>query len=397
MPTYKSKPDGRWRYRFTIAGTRYSGSAPKGNNTKAVAAEIEKQHVESISKRRTFGATPTIEQFSERFLEYQRTNTGQLTSELHETIMRCHVVPHIGKLRIDRVGKGDLDGLKSTWDCAPRTKNTRLGVVMRMLELAAEWGVIDGAPRVKGVKVPVDHPRFLSEDEATRLIDACTKRLAHWRDMVIVALRTGMRIGELRGLKWSDIDFEKRVLVVRRTDPGRADMAPNAPKGKRPRTIPLTGDAIEALESARGGYYNGAETVARRARAGAKVQRTPWVWQSIELSTIGRTRSGSSCTHSMQELVKRAGIEAVDGDECTWHTLRHTFASWLVMRGVSLAVVQELLGHRSVRQTERYAHLAPGFAQHTAIAALDLSLITMKALPAPTKGQPTPSDDLSET
>lgn len=367
MPTMKGT-DGRWRYRFTINGSRYSGSAPKGNNTKAVAAEIEKRHAESIVKRRHFDVAPTVEAFSVRFLEHQRANGKPLYFESCESIVRLHINPHIGKLRMDHVGKAELAALKNAWDCAPRTKNTRLDVVNRMFAIAEEWEVIDRAPTTGNVKVPKDHPRYLSEAEAERLIEACTGRLAQWRDMLIVALRTGARIGELRGLKSSDIDLERRVLVIRRTDPGRADMDPTSPKGNRPRMISLTNDAIDAI---------------RRARAA--VRRGPWLFPSI-VSKDGDTRSQTSCASAMRSLVKKASVLPVEGDPCTWHTLRHTFASWLVMRGVSLTVVQELLGHSSIQQTERYAHLAPGFAQHTAIAALDLPLITVPLLSAPKDG-----------
>ena len=71
----------------------------------------------------------------------------------------------------------------------------------------------------------------------------------------------------------------------------------------------------------------------------------------------------------MSRAARAANLERV-----SWHTLRHTCASWLVMRGVSLRIVQAVLGHASIRQTETYAHLAPGFAFHAAMTLLDVAL-----------------------
>ena len=181
-----------------------------------------------------------------------------------------------------------------------------------------------------------------------------------WYTMVLIGLRTGLRIGELRGLQWGDVDWDRALINVRRTDPGRPDMDPNSPKGNRPRLVPLTPDARAAL----------APWFAQAARK--KSQH--WVFPGSP-SWRGRarytTRSESNCATAMGRIAKAAGLD----DEVTWHTLRHTYASWLVMRGVALSAIAELLGHASVRQTERYAHLAQGFAQHAAVATLDIPLV----------------------
>ncbi len=377
MPAYKDPTTGeiRWRYRFQWQGKRYGGSTPIGNNTKKFAEQMEKEHLAKLQARQYTGVMPTLAEFAPRFLEYQLGHTKQLTHELHETIVTKHIVPHLGRLKLDEVRRAELDLLKTLWTCAPRTCNTRLGVAMRMLSLAVEWEILEVAPKTKLLKIAQDTPRFLTEDEASALVAAAKPQ---WRSMVMIGLRTGLRIGELRGLRWGDVQFDRALIHVRRTDPGRAEMDPNAPKGNRPRIVPLTPDAIASL---------------REWFAGAKFNRPEhWVWPGVEnwhkQTGRYRTRSEGNCATAMGSIAKKArcAVDTID-DQVTWHTLRHTYASWLVMRGVPLTAVQELLGHALIKQTMRYAHLAPGFAQHAAVAALDIPLVSRPALaqakPAP--------------
>jgi hypothetical protein len=90
--------------------------------------------------RRFTGVMPTVKEFIGRFLAHQKAHTKQLTYELHETICTLHIEPHVGKLRLDQLRRAELEGLKMKWldaGAAPRTVNTRLGVAVRMLSLAA--------------------------------------------------------------------------------------------------------------------------------------------------------------------------------------------------------------------------------------------------------------------
>lgn len=387
MPAYEL--NGRWRYRFAYKGKRYSGSAPKGHNTKKAASQLERDHLEKLMSRRYTGTMPTVEQFVEQFLDYQRAHVKPLTVDLNETHLMTHVVPHIGKLKLDAVGRRELDMLVTTWSksAATTTINTRLGTTLRMLGLAVEWGILQSVPKIRGLKVAPVTPRFLSEAEATELL-AASKYVRvdanDWHSMILIGVRTGLRVGELRGLQWADVTIRQvrnddgtlvdvGTVHVRRTDPG--DGSPStSPKSNATRVVPLTPDAVRCLR---------VRLEAEQKRLGKKWTPGAWVWPSPldHEKTLGTV----TCQAAMARYTERAKLE-----EVSWHTLRHTFASWLVMRGVPLRAVQELLGHHDMKMTQRYAHLAPGFAHHAAVAALDVPLVQPEQLTEGTPMLPAP-------
>lgn len=359
MPPYKDSK-GRWRWRLQHNGKRYSGSTTKANNTRAAAERLEKVTSDKLERQQFTGVVPTVTEFAARFLEYQTGHTSQLTQESQRFHVELHIVPSVlGKLRLDAIGVVHIDQVVLEWKrtAAASTINTRLDTLQRMLALAAEWKFIASAPKIKRLpKADVEEAvRFLTDAEGARLIDAAAPQ---WRSMILVALRTGLRIGELRGLKWSDVNLDTRSIRVARTDPGRPDMKANSPKSGKGRSVPMTDDVHRRL---------------------SELPRTSeWVWPALEYRGLPRKgpRSASGCFHGIRAAVERAGLTEPDPDNLiAWHTLRHTYASALVMRGVSLKTIQELLGHASYKQTEVYAHLAPGFAHHAAVQALDTPLI----------------------
>jgi integrase len=381
VPTYKH--NGRWRYRFAYKGIRYSGSAPKGHNTQKVAASLEKQHIEKLDARTFTGKMPTLGEFiTGKFLAYQKARVKPLTYELNTYQLTKHVLPYpIAKKPLDHIGQRELDELATTWmakGAAPSTCSARMGTVMRVFSLAVDWQYLKGLPRHTKLKKPDKAPRFLSEDkEAPALLNYAKYGVRDgandWYGMILVGLRTGLRIGELRGLQCADIVIGTDPktgqlggkLHVQRTDPGTGD-PPTTPKGGRGRVVPLTSEVAQ--------YLQGRIEHLRKAQ-GKKWSPDAWVWPSAE--DPRRTMSTGACSSAMERITRHAKIK-----KCGWHTLRHTYASWLVMRGVPLRVVQELLGHADMKITLRYSHLAPGFAHQEAVRALDVPIVDRPQLPS---------------
>jgi integrase len=309
---------------------------------------------------------PTVREFAAQFLDHQASRTKPLTHIQQRATINTLLVPALGKLRVDQIARQHIDGLATAWAAAgnaPKTINTRLGTIRRLLSLAVEWEIIPRVPRIEFLRLGKEAPRWLADEEMTRLLDAAEPR---WRSMMLVGLRTGLRIGELRGLQWGDVDLERRTLHVRRTDPGRRALDATPPKGNRDRTVPLTVESAAALAAMRP----------------AKARADDWVWPALlkrGTETRSRARSEKGCWHALNRAARAAKLADVG-----WHTLRHTYASHLVMRGIPIRLVQAWLGHASVKETEKYAHLYPDHG-HDAASLLDTPLACQtgaKALPA---------------
>ena len=188
-----------------------------------------------------------------------------------------------------------------------------------------EWQWLEDSPmrKVKKPKEPRGRVRFLDDIERERLLTACRDSKSEWLYMcVILALSTGMRQGELMGLKWPDVNLKDRYIILHETKNGER------------RRVPLTGHALELLQ------------------AHAKVRRldTPLLFP------------GKAHPDKPIELKKpfQTALRQAEITDFKWHDLRHCTASYLAMNGASLAEIAEVLGHKTLQMVKRYAHLSDG-------------------------------------
>ncbi len=181
----------------------------------------------------------------------------------------------------------------------------------------------------RGVDTPVI--RYLTDDEAKRLVNACNP---DFRDLVMAALVTGCRYGELTRLRVADYDPTAKTVAVRLSKAGK------------PRHVALAADGVALFEDVTAG------------RAGSDV---------IFLRADGRPWGTSHQQRPLEWASKRGKVVP----EATFHILRHTYASSLAMRGVPMGVIAAQLGHADTRMTEKhYAHLSPNFVADTVWKAL---------------------------
>jgi integrase len=203
-----------------------------------------------------------------------------------------------------------------------------------MLNKAKEWGILhkeNPCLSVKWFRKTPGKLRFLSKEKIIRLLDSCTDYLS---DIVMVALNTGMRKGEVLILRQEDVDLDLCLIHVRDSKSGES------------RDIPINSTLIDVLA---------------RLKKNAKGQQ-------YLFENPGTCMAFGDVKRSFKSALKEAKIEGA-----TFHTLRHTFASHLVMEGIDLPTVASLLGHKDISMTMRYSHLS---LDHRTLAVEKLSSLT---------------------
>lgn len=317
-------------------------------NTRAGAEAYERSRRKEITEN---GTAPAISwnEFLPAFLTFAENNTKSSTHHETVSVLRHHLTPAFGDLRLDQISSEVIEDYKNTAaskryekPLSRKTINNHLIILSRVLHLAHEWGRLKVLPKIRmfpGIAA-ADRPfTFLAFKEADRFIEVAAR--GFWHAMIVTALHTGLRIGELCALRWSDVDLVAGRLTVRQRlwRDGKFD----SPKSGKGREIPLS------------------ETV-RKALNGQRHLRGILVFCDEK----GQPFTYSACRNAIEVVSRRAAV----GKSIMWHDLRHTFASHLVMRGVPLKVVQELMGHATLELTLRYAHLAPAI-KSDAVRMLD--------------------------
>jgi integrase len=197
-------------------------------------------------------------------------------------------------------------------------------------KLTIDTGFFSSNNPASKVKVSVpdnSRIRFLSREEAGKLLKALKLRSEELHNLAFISLNCGLRAGELFNLTWDCVDWDKKLLTIK------------DPKNKKTRYAYPPDSVIEILQEI------------------SKLSVSDLVFPD---KRNGQMRGQVS--HIFRKTVKQLGLNngATDRrDKVVFHTLRHTFASWLVEAGTDLYTVKELMGHSSIKMTERYAHLSP--------------------------------------
>ncbi len=271
------------------------------------------------------------------FEEYVVPNNKPSEQHAKKYAFSASLVPFFGRMAIPAIGVRDVEQYKAKLireGKSRKTINNRLTMLRKCLYTAYEWLEIKSTPpKIVWLKCPPPHTDYLTTEECDLLLRHSSGVI---REMILAALRTGMRQGEIKGLQWTSIDWHNNSVAIRHS---QSDITKSlgTPKGNRERHVPLDIDLREALS--------------------VRKQTEGYVF----LDDAGQPFTHKKVSAALAEVCRRAGLRKIG-----WHVLRHTFATHLSMNGTPLNIVQTLLGHSSITTTMRYAHVAPS-ALRTAI------------------------------
>lgn len=314
---------------YRINGRRFR---KKLGRSKRIA-ELALKDIEVKVAKGELGFTPkdnSLEKLFEEFTTYSKTNHAPNSQKRYRAILDnfrsfLEQFPFLTKIsHLTTKLFEDYKTFRKNKGAANKTINIELQMLRAMFYLAMKWGYATENP-VKGVSSLKEDknkkPRFLSKEECKLLLENCGQELF---PIFYTFLNTGMRKGELENFEWSDIDFERRKIKIRVKD----DWSPKTNE----REIPINDGLLELLKQHRD-----------------KNKRGRWVFHNK-----GERIEPNSLRKKLITIAKNSGIIGLT----KIHTLRHTFASHLVMNGVDLPTVKKLMGHSDIETTMIYSHLA---------------------------------------
>ena len=290
-----------------------------------------------IQKRKesgmTFGAAWDI--FDSKWLPNLKT------ADTERRCYRTHLKPALEKKTLAAITPMELEGMKTrllSKGLAAASVRLIMGNIRRVYNKLIEWDLYSGTNPMEKVKLPkADNARdrFLTADEAQTLLAAVKKRSFLWHDISLISLHTGMRLSEILGLRAQDVDLKNKVINILDGKTGK-------------RSIPMNEVVFETL----------ADAVEKRKDSAL-----------LFPSQKGTQLASYSATSSFARAVADARLNPPNVNprhKVVFHTLRHTYCSWLAMEGVPLYVIGEMVGHKSPDMTKRYSHLCPDKRNQTA-------------------------------
>lgn len=334
MAVQKVKRRGKevWRARVRLGRRTLTAFRKYKRDAEEAEAELRVRIKREEDERACgFEKTPTLAEFGEEFLAYSDRENGRAEARSKRQHFRDHLLPVFGDLALDQITTARIDRFKARKlsTLAPATVARLVATLRRTLVVAHEWGALETVPKIKQVRQKAADFDYLSFEECSAYLEAAPVR---WRPFLLVAVRTGLRQGELRGLQWGDVDLDGRRLRIARAFTQTGWETPKSGKG---RTVDLAAEVVEVLGDLRP----------------SKATRTALVFPGPSGGPLDEKAIYKACRAASEV----AGL----GRVLSAHKLRHTFASHHAMRGTPLPVLQAWLGHADIGTTMRYAHLCP--------------------------------------
>lgn len=323
----KKGEKGRWYYDFQIANVRYREAIPEATNKRQ--AEIAEARARTEVFNGTYGqrkSRVSLRQFiNDEFLKWSRAHKRSWKHDEYYAEIFCPFfgdkpLIEISPLLIEQFKRHRVEEVTTRGERRSKaTVNRELGALSKMFQHAADMGFLEINPcrKVKLFGIPKQSERdAITREDEGRILAVLTGKYANLRPVVILALNTGMRRGELFSIEWSDVDFEQRLIRLR----------PEITKTGRGRNLPMNDEVFPVLQEL-------------QKKAG----------EDPKVFSFRRDDAGA----------KFSAICAALGLKASLHWLRHTFSTRLAESGVHPAVIRDLMGHQNMRLTDIYTHVVP--------------------------------------
>jgi integrase len=338
MGSVYQRKDGRWvaKYQDLEGSWRYIYRKSKGEAKQALREALKNQE-EGINLSKI-----SVQEYLEDWLEGQRGVVSERTLIVKRGNLRVHVISALGTKQLSKLTAKEIRGIYRYKDLKPSTINKIHSTLRQALDDAVGKHIRSNPAReIKRLRQPKQETEVLSPDQVKKLITAC--RDDRLEGVFILGATCGLRIGEALGVKWSDIDFDKGTLTIKRTI-WRGKVLPTKTNSSR-RTIKLPRIALKAL------YQHKAK------------DSSTWVFPTAK----GNPHYAANFyRRNWKPMLKDAGLPPI-----TFHQLRHGAASFLLSQRVPIPVVSKFLGHANPSITlSVYSHMIEG-DEGTAGSAID--------------------------
>ena len=333
---------GWWVYRTVVKlpdGGKVRISGKPAINTRSAALDAEREHIErELAKVRNPAAYKEVPTFAEwfkgRFWNEWVIGRKNKPSEVEskDGIYTFHLKSYFGSMTLDEIDDSVVAQFRAKLvkdKLSGKRINNILAVLSKSLRYAARVRLIEHAPEMGLFKIERPEIESWSFEEYARLIAAARKDYdPEWSVAVLLAGEAGLRIGEVRALRWQeDVDLVAATLTIQRQ---RRHDEEGTPKGRTKRVVPMTAPLHAALKK-------------------MSTVRVGYVIRNLD----GTPKSDQAPRSAMERICKRAGLPP-DG----WHHLRHTFGTHAAMFGVNPWTLMTWMGHKTITETMRYVHVA---------------------------------------
>jgi integrase len=359
----RQRPKGKgqpWWVFVNHKGQRLAKKVGDKAAAEAVAKELRERLAKGDFQINPPEQAPTFGAYAKKWLDgYGGTHLKYSTQKTYDSILRIHLGP-LMTAPIDHITRADLKELiygKLKEGLTPARVTRIKALISVILTHALEDGLISANPAsrlgrlIKGKDRKADvNP--LTREEARSFLEVVGQHYPRYFPFFLCALRSGMRLGELMGLQWGDIDFRGGFIEVRRAFVMGEFTTPKNGKSRR---VDMSKQLAETLKAVR---------TEQKREALAKGRELP---ELVFVNGVGRVLEHANLrTRVFWPALAKAGLRRI-----RIHDLRHTFASLLIQNGESLAYVRDQLGHHSIQITvDTYGHLVPG-ANRQAVDRLD--------------------------